>query len=86
LTVNCPSVPFATRDAKLTDFASGQELQESECFGSRCWLNGLFSRIAALAIGIKYYAVKSRLVFYAGQRAVIAVVNYLNGLPGARSD
>ena len=53
---------------------------------SRCGLNGLFSRVAALAIGIKYYAVKSRLVFYAGQRAVIAVVNYLDGLPGARLD
>jgi len=54
--------------------------------GSRCWLNRLFSRVAALAIGIKYYAVKSRLVFYAGQRSVIAVVNYLDGLPGARLD
>jgi hypothetical protein len=49
-------------------------------------VNGLFGRVAALAIGIKYYVIKSRLVFYAGQLAVIAVVNYLNGLPGARSD
>ena len=45
-------------------------------------LNGLFGKLAAFAIRIENHTVDSGFTFDAGQRTIIAVVNYFNRLVG----
>jgi len=49
---------------------------------SGCRLNDFFGNLAALAIRIKNHTVKAGFSLNAGQRTVVAIVNYLDGLLG----
>lgn len=45
-------------------------------------LNNFFGNLATLAVRIENHTVKAGFSLDAGQRTVVAKVNYLNGLPG----
>jgi len=49
---------------------------------SGCRLNDVFGNLATLAVRIEDHTVKAGFSLNAGQRTVVAIVNYLDGLPG----
>lgn len=49
---------------------------------SGCRLNDFFGDLATLAVRIEDHSVKAWFSVHAGQRTVVAIVNYLDGLPG----